>query len=368
MMRQCIDYSQLGEVVGLVHNRPNIKRLHILDNDVDIGFITENILDNERLMSQLELVDIFGIRCTGKVAKLEDYVSRYSDTLFTAAFGLEFVTQFFLDLYHKGYNIERFLDKNSYLFTDKYKNLKISMYCLVGMPFMDIDYYRELSDFIGKHRHIEFKLSYFLMDDAIMANFDDFDGLEMLENISTSDFSGMEGVPRLETIHRRFRHLGTSQYDHFKQFLEPSGLLKQQNALIDGSLYPFVFPGRKEFKSAVTLYRQQEYEAAIREVTKAIEAGYDYSKDNVHWVVGNCFEKVNQFDKAIVHFEKAEETNLNDSRVHFAMSHCYRKLGQIDEADSEMKRGLLIHKAKSPESIGPAEPQEFTKTHISRGQ
>lgn len=363
-LRQCIDHSQLGEVIKLVHNRPHINRLHILDNDVDIGFIAENILDNEQLMSRLELIDIFGIRCSGWVAKLEEYVRRYSDTLFTMGFGLEFVTQFFLDLYHKGYNIEHFRDKNSYLFTDKYKNLKISMYCLIGMPFMDSNYYRELSDFIEEHKHIEFKLSYFLMDDAIMANFNNFENLEVLENISTSDFGGMESVPSLETIHRRFRHLGTSQYDHFKQVLEPSGLLRHRNTLIDGSLYPFVFPGRKEFNMAVTLYRQQEYKAAIREVTKAIEAGYDYSKDNVHWVTGSCYERVNQFDKARAQFEKAKEANPTDCKVYFALSHCYRKLGQMDKADSNMRRGLLLHKANLIESEEPAEPKGFIKAHI----
>ena len=113
-------------------------------------------------------------------------------------FGLEFVSQFFIDLYHKGYNLESFLKKSRYLFSNDYKNLRVHMYCLLGMPLMDSDYYAELANFAGQHRHIGFKLSYFLMDDAIMNNFGAFDGLEVLGNIKVNEFSSMGNMPAID--------------------------------------------------------------------------------------------------------------------------------------------------------------------------
>jgi signal peptidase I len=240
-LRNCIDSPQLREIAEVVRSKGNLRRLQILDNDIDINFIIENILEDEKLMSQLECLDIFGIRCTSQASKLEKYINRYKDTTFIVNFGLEFVSQFFIDLYHKGYNLGSFLKKSRYLFSNDYKNLRVHMYCLLGMPLMDSDYYAELANFAGQHRHIGFKLSYFLMDDAIMNNFGAFDGLEVLGNIKVNEFSSMGNMPAIDTVHRHFLHGGESQYHHFKNVLEPSGLLRHRNTSIGGSLYPFAF-------------------------------------------------------------------------------------------------------------------------------
>jgi len=364
-LRKIIDDQQLKGIIEIIRDTGHVRKLRILDNDVDIEFIAKNFLDDERLMSQLEIVDIFGVRCTSQVAKLEEYVRRYSNTLFTAAFGLEFVTQFFLDLYQKGYNLERFLDKSRFLFDNRYENLKVAMYCLVGMPLMDREYYSKLSDFISEYRHIDFRLSYFLMDDAIMANFNGFDGLEVLDNINTGDFNGMQDSPNLDTIHRHFLYRGMSQCDHFKQVLEPSGLLRRKNAGIHPFLYPFVMPGKREFDTAMALSRRGEYESAIIEAKKATQLGYCYSGNNVDLFLGYCYEKLQKYDRAIVHFEKVKENGSGDYKMHFSLARCYSGTGQKEKASHEMKEGYIKFKARSDNAIKQKTRSEVALTDIA---
>jgi hypothetical protein len=237
-----LNASQLGKTFELVRRGGLIRKLNILDSDLDIGFFVENILEDEQLMLQLEKIFVFGIRCDSRLTDLKRYIERYQNVTFRMNFGLEFVTQFFIDLYQKGYDLDRFLSRYDFLFSNGFTNLNRWMYCLVGMPLMNTAYYRKLSNFIGKYKQVGFNMSYFLMNDAVAPNFKGFSRVEILGNIDINEFNSMEGVPSLKTVYRHFLYHGRSQYEHFSNVLVPSGLLKHRNAGMTDSLYPFALP------------------------------------------------------------------------------------------------------------------------------
>ncbi len=66
-----------------------------------------------------------------------------------------------------------------------------------------------------------------------------------------------------------------------------------------------------------------------------------------HLVLGGLFMKMKNYDKAIEHYKRAGELQPDNGQIFFILARCYGLKGDNEQALNNVKRSILIFKAKN---------------------
>jgi len=95
------------------------------------------------------------------------------------------------------------------------------------------------------------------------------------------------------------------------------------------------------YEQAYETYKQKRYQQAIPEFTKVVEADPDGDlSDNAQYWIGECYYGMNNYNRAIVEFEKVftfKNSNKDDD-AQLKLGLCYLNLGQRQKAREEFQR------------------------------
>lgn len=110
-----------------------------------------------------------------------------------------------------------------------------------------------------------------------------------------------------------------------------------------GSVASTITPAQYQelYQQAYDTYNQKEYQQAIPEFTKVIEADPNGDlSDNAQYWIGECYYGMSNFNRAIVEFEKVftfKNSNKDDD-AQLKLGLCYLNLGQRQKAREEFQR------------------------------
>ncbi len=94
------------------------------------------------------------------------------------------------------------------------------------------------------------------------------------------------------------------------------------------------------YDAALTLFAENELEAAVDVFKKMIETYPDYIEGYVG--LGHAYERLGMYDEAIEAVQKAIELNPNDPLVYTSLSICYQRKGMIQEAEDAMAKSQRV--------------------------
>ncbi|HKJ69703.1 MAG TPA: tol-pal system protein YbgF [bacterium] len=95
------------------------------------------------------------------------------------------------------------------------------------------------------------------------------------------------------------------------------------------------------YQRAYELYRQKNYQQAIPEFIRVIDARPDGDlSDNAQYWIGECYYGMQNFNRAIVEFEKVFtfKNSNKDADAQLKLGLCYLNLGQREKAREEFQR------------------------------
>ena len=87
------------------------------------------------------------------------------------------------------------------------------------------------------------------------------------------------------------------------------------------------------YKSGMTHYARQDFQAALADFGRAIEIDPEFA--DVHQSLAHVHEKLGDFDAALESAKKAVELNPDDFLAHTSLSMFYQRKGMIPEAEAE---------------------------------
>jgi tetratricopeptide (TPR) repeat protein len=99
-----------------------------------------------------------------------------------------------------------------------------------------------------------------------------------------------------------------------------------------------------DFERGLSYYKQGQYERAITEFEKIVEANPDY--EDGYRILGDCYLKTRKFDQAITAFQKALQLNNRNYVSYYGLGLAYFNLGRFREAVTTLTRGESY--ARSP--------------------
>ena len=327
-----------------------IRRLHFIDNEFAIPFLVERILEDERLMAQIDYLYFFGLRCTPEVRLIEPYLERYREVVFDFRFGLEFVSQDLINRFRKGYHLQRFLADGAFLFDNSHPNLISNFYLMSGLPGMDRTYYQDLAQFTRRRSPTYFLLSYFLLDDTLRPRFEVFPEITVGTNIRLDEFNGMETLPPLETHYLHFNLDGQTQLEHFATKLAPTGILGQSTVLCDDFMLPFRLPTADRVRRVCAAARKAPNDDALDALgqiqTPFEEAGLRLEEmgfPELPALLGGLRFAAGYHSEALAAYRRAEAVSPTDGRINLRLALCLARTGALGAARSEYYKGVFKH-------------------------
>lgn len=86
------------------------------------------------------------------------------------------------------------------------------------------------------------------------------------------------------------------------------------------------------YRSGITHYTHQEFEAARVDFERALEINPDFG--DVHQSLAHVHEKLEHYDAALASARRAVECNPDDALAFTTLSICFQRKGMIPEAET----------------------------------
>ena len=102
------------------------------------------------------------------------------------------------------------------------------------------------------------------------------------------------------------------------------------------------------YKSGMTSFVNQDFEAALADFERALEIDPDFG--DVHQSLAHVHEKLGDYEAALGAAKRAAECNPDDFLVHTSLSIIYQRMGMIAEAEAEKAVAAEIQQRESPSS------------------
>lgn len=102
-------------------------------------------------------------------------------------------------------------------------------------------------------------------------------------------------------------------------------------------------PGDLHAMRGLEAFDAGDYDRAIAELTSAAEVGVvEYDLAEIYTIKGQAYDRLDQFDEALVAHQKAVETNPNSHQAWNNLGITYFYLGDLNQAKASHRRALAL--------------------------
>lgn len=103
------------------------------------------------------------------------------------------------------------------------------------------------------------------------------------------------------------------------------------------------FAQSSAFYLGMNFAKSGDFQTALQYFQKAVDKNLSAKKlAQIHYNIGVCFYRLNQFDKAVTEFERAVEFNPNYEKAFYALGMAMSDLKKFDEAEKAFRQSLKL--------------------------